>query len=64
MKEHDIGGGVVGGGGEGRGMDPHEKIPWIRFLSNSTLCASNFIALFPSATMNTNFIFYLIAVKL
>ena len=59
MKEHDIGGGV----GEG-GMDPHEKIPWTRFLSNPTLCASNFIALFPSATMNTNFIFYFIAAKL
>ena len=55
MKEHDISGG---------GMDPHEKILWTRSLSNPTLCASNFIALFPSATMNTNFIFYFIAVKL
>ena len=59
MKEHDISG--RGGGG---GMDLHEKIRWTRSLSNLTLCASNFIALFPSATMNTNFIFYLIAVKL
>ena len=60
MKEHDISGRGEGGGG----MDPHEKILWTRSLSNLTLCASNFIALFPSATMNTNFIFYLIAVKL
>ena len=62
MKEHDISGGGGGGGDGSTWVDPVDKV--LIQPNNPTLCASNFIALFPSATMNTNFIFYFIAVKL